>query len=73
MIRNDQFHLNEDQLRKLTEWSSAQTNAMISEGCGESAQLSVTFSFSIFGRSVGASHTAPEPELILEDCLLHLI
>lgn len=69
MYTNAHFALTDEQLAKLTEWSRMQHQADYAEDCQESVELSVTFSFSKWGRDVVASVNPASNPLVLEDCL----
>lgn len=71
MYTNERFHLSDQQLQQLTEWTNERCKSYWQDGYGDSFQFDVTFSFSYFGRSVIATvdgeHLGLEDEM--GDCL----
>ena len=68
MLTNQQFHLTDEQLRKLSEWIEERSTNWAKDDDQFSLELSVSFSFSVFGRRVVASISENE-SFIVEDCL----
>lgn len=71
MYQNERFHLSDQQLQALTDWTNERCKTYWQEGGGDSFEFNVTFSFSYFGRSVVATVDGEILELEDEmgDCL----
>ena len=68
MATNEQFHLTEEQLRKLTEWIDERSTAWAKDDDSTCFDVTVSFSFHFLGRDVIARIGEGE-SLVIEDAL----
>ena len=67
MATNEQFHLTDEQLQKLTEWIDERSTAWAKDDDSMCFDVTVSFSFSVFGRGVIARIGEGEPLVIEAD------
>ena len=65
-MKNENFELTYTQLNSISNWSTQLAKAAHEEGCGVSHEISITFSFSLFGRTVEAN--CGSASLLVEEC-----
>jgi hypothetical protein len=66
LLTNDDFHLTDEQLRAYNDWATKVSAAHFNADAGESLEISIRFSFSLFGREVIAVVGASQHKIVLE-------